>query len=230
MSDLRAGDFLPHGINNHARRFAPEVIAAISRVPRHLFVPEDYAEFAYEDRALPIGLEQTISQPFIVALMTEEAAVAPGKKILEIGTGSGYQAAVLSELGARVYTVEYLPELSERAEKLLRELGYREIKFKTGDGWLGWEEESPFDAVLVTASSPGFPPELIRQLVPGGRMLIPLETSRANEERLKLLTCLEDGLKEQDLGSVRFVPLVGMSRKGFGLSVQASTNRPTRKE
>jgi len=138
-------------------------------VPRHLFVPQNMQRYAYDDSPLPIGLEQTISQPYIVAFMTEQLEPAPGMKILEIGTGSGYQAAILAHLGCEVYTIELLEELTVRAQKTLTDLNYNNVKVRCGNGYLGWPEEAPFDAIIVTAAPGKIPKKLIEQLKEGGK-------------------------------------------------------------
>ena len=181
------------------------VLAAMARVPRHQFVPPSYQHLAHGDHPLPIGLDQTISQPYVVAYMTEAAAISPGEKVLEIGTGSGYQAAVLAELAREVYTIELLPELATRARSLLRELGYTNVQARTGDGYEGWEEHAPFDAILVTAAPEHVPPALVEQLAVNGRMVIPVG---GHEQVLRVLTKTAEGVVEQDLLPVRFVPLV----------------------
>jgi len=183
------------------------VLAAIERVPRHRFVPEHLQDHAYDDRPLPIGLGQTISQPFVVALMTQALAPTPEARVLEIGTGSGYQTAILAELAGRVYTVEVRPELQERARRILDELGYHNIHFRVGDGWKGWPEEAPFDAIIVTAAAPEWPQALIDQLAEGGRMVIPVGEHDWNQT-LWLLTKLNGNLTKESLGPVRFVPLI----------------------
>lgn len=185
----------------------PATLAAMRSVPRHLFVPEDLQTQAYADRALPIGLGQTISQPYIVAFMTEQLAPAPGMRVLEIGTGSGYQAAILAEIGAEVYTIELVPELAERAAVLLRELGYRNIHTRVGDGWKGWPEAAPFDAIIVTAAAESLPPALVGQLRDGGRMIIPIGPQRSGQE-LVLVTKRGPRVETAPLLSVRFVPFV----------------------
>lgn len=151
-----------------------QLIAALAKVPRDAFVPEGERPLAYVNEALPIGHYQTISQPFIVAIMTELLAVRPGASILEIGTGSGYQAAILAELGARVFTIEVIPELAEGARRTLSRLGYSAVAVRTGDGNDGWPEHAPFDGVIVTAAAPDVPKALFDQLKPGGRMVVPL--------------------------------------------------------
>jgi protein-L-isoaspartate(D-aspartate) O-methyltransferase len=181
------------------------VLAAMARVPRHRFVPAPIESLAYADQALPIGFEQTISQPYIVAYMTEAAAVSPGDRVLEVGTGSGYQAAILAELAREVYTIEIIPELATRARTLLHELGYANVHVRAGDGYLGWREHAPFDAIVVTAAPDHVPPALVEQLAVNGRMLIPVGTA---EQELRLLTKTAGGVMEQTMLEVRFVPLV----------------------
>jgi len=191
----------------------PAVKAALSRVPRHRFVPADEKSLAYEDRALAIGQGQTISQPYIVALMTEQAGVSKGSKVLEIGTGSGYQAAVLAELGARVFSIELNQELARKAQSLLSDLGYgEEISIRQGDGWNGWKEEGPFDAILVTAASPRIPSRLIEQLANRGRLVVPIEKASEAGERLLVFEKKDNSIISRDLGAVRFVPLLGAAR------------------
>ena len=184
------------------------VVDALRKVPRHLFVPEEFRGMAYEDHPLPIGLDQTISQPYIVALMTELARVRENHTVLEIGTGSGYQAAVLSVLCEKVYTIEYLASLGETAKQRLAELGYSNVEVKIGDGYQGWPEKQPFDAILVTAASEEVPPALIEQLKPGGRLVIPV--GRQGEPQI--LQVVEKDSKgrvtPKDTIPVRFVPLV----------------------
>jgi protein-L-isoaspartate(D-aspartate) O-methyltransferase len=184
------------------------VLAALRRVPRHAFVPEAIASQAYEDRPLPIGHEQTISQPYIVGLMTELAAVGPGDRVLEIGTGSGYQAAVLAELGADVYTIEIVEPLARSAARTLGALGYSGIKTRVGDGYQGWPEAAPFDAIVVTAAPPQIPEPLKRQLEPGGRLVVPVGD---RYQDLRVLTRAADGagFSERNVAPVRFVPMVG---------------------
>ena len=183
------------------------VLRAMSEVPRHEFVPEDYGELAYDDRPLPIGLGQTISQPFIVALMTELIAPEPTDRILEVGTGSGYQAAVAAELVAEVYSIELLPELAASAADRLRRLGIDNVHVRAGDGYLGWPEEAPFDGILVTAGAEHVPQPLIDQLAPGARMVIPVGETLVNQV-LKVIEKRADGTVDtRDVVPVRFVPL-----------------------
>ena len=188
-------------------RLSATIREAMGRVPRHRFVPEPQQASAYSDRALPIGEGQTISQPFIVALMTELLEPAPGQRILEVGTGSGYQAAVLAECGARVFTIEIVPSLGERAGALLAELGYRNIEVRIGDGYLGWPEQAPFDRIVVTAAPDHIPQPLLDQLAAGGRMVIPVGPERWQQDLL-LITRSADGRTLTDNKiPVRFVPL-----------------------
>nr|Q7NJY2.2 RecName: Full=Protein-L-isoaspartate O-methyltransferase; AltName: Full=L-isoaspartyl protein carboxyl methyltransferase; AltName: Full=Protein L-isoaspartyl methyltransferase; AltName: Full=Protein-beta-aspartate methyltransferase; Short=PIMT [Gloeobacter violaceus PCC 7421] len=185
---------------------AQAVLAAMAKVPRHRFVPPPYTRLAYEDRPLPIGHSQTISQPFIVAYMSEAARITPGAKVLEIGTGSGYQAAVLAEMGAEVYTVEIVPELAKRAERTLEELGYRSVRVRSGDGYQGWPQHAPFDAIVVTAAPERIPQPLIDQLAVNGRLIVPVGT-QTEDQRMTVLTRTPGGIVEQKTFPVRFVPL-----------------------
>ncbi len=183
------------------------VMAAMGKVQRHRFVPESLAQRAYENRPLPIGHDQTISQPFIVALMTDLIEPRPGDRVLEIGTGSGYQAAVLAELVARVYTIEIVPPLGERAAALLRALGYQNVETRIGDGYRGWPEAAPFDAIVVTAAPDHMPKPLIEQLKPGGRLVAPVG-SQGGIQQLQLLRKQADGRTvTRSVLAVRFVPL-----------------------
>lgn len=185
------------------------VLAAMERVPRHLFVSGEFVEMAYADGPLPIGGEQTISQPYIVAVMSESLRVTAGSKVLEIGTGCGYQAAVLAGMGLDVYTIEVRPELSVSARDRLVSLGFDRIHFLMGDGNRGWPEEAPFDGIIVTAAPPGVPEELIDQLAPGGRLVIPV--GRWSQE-LRVYRKDNDGsVSRKTLFPVRFVPLVRKS-------------------
>jgi protein-L-isoaspartate(D-aspartate) O-methyltransferase len=182
-----------------------QVLAAMTRVPRHRFVPTSLEPLAYGDHALPIGFDQSISQPYIVAYMTEAADISSTDRVLEIGTGSGYQAAILAELAREVYSIEIVAGLATRARTVLRELGYANVHVRTGDGYLGWREHAPFDAILVTAAPDHVPPALVEQLAVNGRMLIPVGTG---EQELRLLTRTAEGVMEQTMLPVRFVPLV----------------------
>jgi len=183
------------------------VLDAMRTVPRHLFVPSDMQNFAYQDSPLPIGLDQTISQPYIVAFMTEQLRPVPRMKILEIGTGSGYQAAILAHIGCEVYTIELLEELAERAKKVLSELKYNNVQAKCGNGYAGWAEYAPFDAIIVTAAPKKIPEALIEQLKDGGQMIVPVGPIKAVQS-LKLITKKGDKTTENDLFPVRFVPMV----------------------
>lgn len=184
------------------------VLEAMERVLRHEFVPEKYRAFAYEDSPLPIGEGQTISQPYIVALMTECLNLEGEEKILEVGTGSGYQAAILSELVREVYTIEIVEPLAERAEELLKELGYKNVKVKYGDGYLGWEEYAPFDGIIVTCAPDHIPQPLIDQLAEGGRMVIPVGEVHFTQF-LKLVEKREGKVTMRNVIPVRFVPMTG---------------------
>lgn len=183
----------------------PSVLNAMRVVPRHLFIPEHQKPYAYDDRPLSIGNNQTISQPYIVAFMTE--AINPGRddKVLEIGTGSGYQAAVLAEIVDEVYTIEIVPELADRAKETFDRLGYDNIHTRSGDGYAGWPSEAPFDAIIVTAAPEEVPPPLVEQLREGGRMIIPVGPVY-RVQSLQLLTKKNGKLKVRDLLPVRFVP------------------------
>lgn len=186
---------------------APRVLAAMRNAPRHEFVPAGYRDEAYEDHPLPIGFGQTISQPYIVALMTELAAVDPGDTVLEVGTGSGYQAAILDELAARVYTVEIIPELARRAARTLARLGYDRVDVRTGDGYFGWPRHAPFDAILVTAAPDHVPPPLVRQLKEGGRMVIPVGPT-GGYQTLWRITKRRGKVTSENVTGVIFVPLL----------------------
>jgi len=180
---------------------------AMRKVPRHKFVQPEFVGYAYDDTPLPIGSEQTISQPYIVALMTELIAPRKGQKILEVGTGSGYQAAILAEIADTVYTIEILPELSESAAERLKNLGYRNIKVKCGDGYGGWKEAAPFDAIIVTAAAENIPQPLIDQLKDGGIMVIPVGPMMS----VQALTVIKKhgrDIKKETVLPVRFVPLI----------------------
>jgi protein-L-isoaspartate(D-aspartate) O-methyltransferase len=184
---------------------SPRVLEAMRAVPRHLFVPEAMRERAYDDSPLPIGLGQTISQPYIVAFMTQALDVQPGHRVLEIGTGSGYQAAVLAELTDEVYSIEVVPELAERARTTLAELGYDRVRLRVGNGYLGWPEHAPFDRIIVTAAPPEVPPALVAQLKIGGLMAIPVGEG---EQELRILRRTPTGLETLQTLPVRFVPMI----------------------
>ena len=186
----------------------PRVLEAMGRVPREAFVGAGMEDFAYQDSALPIGEGQTISQPYIVAVMTEAAQLLPGDRVLEVGAGSGYAAAILSRLAGRVFAIERHSALTEAAHERCRKLGYDNITFKTGDGSTGWPEEAPFDAILVAAGVPAPPEALRQQLKIGGRLIVPV--GDADEQRLIRITRIAgEAFEEGDLGGVRFVPLIG---------------------
>jgi len=184
----------------------PAVLAAMRKVPRHRFVPESLRGRSYDDHPLPIGLGQTISQPYIVALMTELARPRAGMKVLEVGTGSGYQAAVLAEIVGTLVTIEIVPELGQRATKTLRELGYRNIRVFVGDGFDGRPQDAPFDAIVVTAAPETIPPPLLAQLAVGGRLVIPVGSA---EQELLVVTKTKDGDRRESIIPVRFVPMTG---------------------
>lgn len=185
----------------------PSVIRAMREVPRHRFVPKEYETRAYDDRPIPIGAGQTISQPYMVALMTEQLSVRPGAKVLEVGTGSGYQAAILSVLGAKVYSIERIPELAVSAQKRLSELGYGNVIVRCGDGSLGWPQEAPFDGIVLTAYVPKLPDPLIQQLADGGRIVAPV--GEAMEQWLVVGTYREGRLETKTVCGCLFVPLIG---------------------
>ncbi|MEJ2435570.1 MAG: protein-L-isoaspartate(D-aspartate) O-methyltransferase, partial [Pseudolabrys sp.] len=192
---------------------AENVLAAMGKVPREAFLPPALQEFAYEDAGLPIAAEQTISRPYIVALMTEALALAGGEKVLEIGTGSGYAAAVLAEMGAQVYTVERIGQLAEKAAATLGEVGYPNIHILHGDGTRGWSEHAPYDAIVVTAGGPQVPHALRRQLKVGGRMVIPVGSDPRAQELTRITRVSEDEYEQEDLADVSFVPQLGA--RGF---------------
>lgn len=191
----------------------PRVLRAMQTVPRHLFVPPDLRELAYRDTPLPIGHDQTISQPYIVALMSQLLAVEPGHRILEIGTGSGYQAAVLAEMGARVYTIEIVPGLGHQAIETLQPLGYENIQVKVGDGYQGWPEHAPFDAIIVTCAPTRVPKPLKNQLAEGGRMVIPV--GEKYHQQLLLLTKRNGVIEKEKVVDVRFVPMVDQTGRTY---------------
>jgi protein-L-isoaspartate(D-aspartate) O-methyltransferase len=188
----------------------PRTLAALRKVPRHLFVPGASAGEAYNDYPLPIGHGQTISQPYIVAFMTEALGLRGGEKVLEIGTGSAYQAAVLGEIAGRVYTIEIVPELAAEAQERLARLGYRNVEARAGDGYLGWPEAAPFDAIMVTAAAPRIPEPLKQQLADGGRLVVPV-----GDEYQELIVVTRRGsvYEERRVLPVRFVPMTGAVRK-----------------
>jgi len=185
----------------------PLTIKAMEKVPRHLFVPAEYKDRAYEDNPLPIGYDQTISQPFIVAYMTEIAKPSKWKKVLEIGTGSGYQAAVLAEIVDTVYTIEIIPELAKQATARLAKMGYKNIVTKLGDGYNGWKEHAPYDIIMVTAADESIPQPLIDQLAENGRLVMPIG-SPSSAQQLVLATKKGGKIEKRKLAMVRFVPLL----------------------
>ena len=190
--------------------FDEQVLDAMRRVPRHLFVPKDQHRHAYADRALPIGLGQTISQPYIVAFMSEALRLKPQDRVLEIGTGSGYQAAILGELVKQVYTIEIVPALGERSKKLLNQLGFGNINVMIADGYKGWSGKEPFDAVIVTAAPPKIPQPLLKQLKIGGRMIVPVGNAR---QELVIIHRTENGYERKTVLPVAFVPMTGEAQK-----------------
>lgn len=191
----------------------PQVLAAMARIPRHLLVAERYRHDAYADHPLPIGEGQTISQPYVVALMSEALRLQPTDRVLEIGTGSGYQAAVLAGIVKEVRSIEIRKKLAETAATKLKGLGYHNVTVKYGDGYFGWEEAAPFDAIIITAAVNHIPPPLIKQLKKGGRMILPLG-STVFSQTLTLVTKDEEGeLEVEQLGAVAFVPMTGEAQK-----------------
>jgi len=187
-----------------------KVLAAMARVPRHEFVPESVRAQAYDDYPLPIGERQTISQPYIVALMTSLLELKGGERVLEIGTGSGYQAAVLSEIAGEVYTMEILEPLSQKAQRRLTALGYDNIHFRVGDGWKGWPDAAPFDGIVVTAAPEKIPQALLEQLKVGGRMVVPVGSFFQD---LMVLTKTANGYEKRNVIPVRFVPMTGEAER-----------------
>ena len=185
---------------------SPRVLDAMLKVPRHLFVPESVRARSYGDTPLPIGLDQTISQPYIVAFMTQALDIQPGHRVLEIGTGSGYQAAILAELAGQVYTIEIVAPLADRARSTLTALGYRNIDVRTGNGYLGWPEHAPYDRVMVTAAPDEVPAALVEQLKVGGLMAIPVGTI---EQELRIMRRTATGMQTLRTLPVRFVPMTG---------------------
>jgi protein-L-isoaspartate(D-aspartate) O-methyltransferase len=188
----------------------PRVLEAMRKVPRHLFVPEAYRSRAYEDGPLPIGHDQTISQPYIVGYMSEALELRPAHRVLEIGTGSGYQAAILGELAAEVYTIEIVPELAERARTALDEAGYRNVHVRQGNGYLGWPEKSPFDRIIVTAAPDAIPQALVDQLAVGGIMVVPVG-GVYDDQVMTIIRKTDKGIVTRETLPVRFVPMVGKS-------------------
>jgi protein-L-isoaspartate(D-aspartate) O-methyltransferase len=198
-----------YGLGDGTRQLDPQVRAAMAKVPRERFVPAGSSEAAYDNRPLDIGHRQTISQPLIVAGMTQLLRPGPDARVLEVGTGSGYQTAVLAELADRVYTIEIVAPLAAGARALLDELGYRNIAFRCGDGAAGWPEEAPFDGIIVTAAAPAIPPALVAQLKPGGRMVIPVGDSRGCQDLMLVERDADGRIRERQLFSVAVEPLTG---------------------
>jgi protein-L-isoaspartate(D-aspartate) O-methyltransferase len=190
-------------------RLDPAVREALRQVPRHAFVPAAQRNLAYGNYPLPIGNGQTISQPYIVAIMSQLLGVKAGDRVFELGTGSGYQAAVLAAMGVEVYSVEIVPALAEQARERLESLGYDRVHVRAGDGWLGWPEAAPFDGIILTAAAPHLPTTLIEQLKPGGRLVIPLGTPGGHQELALYEKDATGGIKGQNLLPVRFVPVTG---------------------
>ena len=186
-----------------------QVMIAMSSVPRHSFVPKAYIRHAYENRPLPIGEGQTISQPYIVAIMTDLLNIKPSDIVLEVGTGSGYQAAILAELASQVYTIEIIKTLRKSAAKRLKSLGYTNVETKLGDGYYGWEKHAPFDAIMVTAAAGQIPPPLIKQLKPGGRMIIPVGGAFMTQYLMLIEKRIDGTISTRQILPVRFVPLTG---------------------
>ncbi len=194
---------IKRGISN------PLVIRAMEKVPRHMFVSEGSIHRAYDDTPLPIGCDQTISQPYIVAYMTQALRLVGGEKVLEIGTGSGYQAAVLAEIAREVYTVERIEKLAKQAEKNLSSLGYKNVHVRVGDGTLGLEEFSPYDAIIVTAGGPKIPDPLIKQLKVGGSLVMPVGEYRYGQTLVRITKGVNNKINREELVDVLFVPLIG---------------------
>ncbi len=190
-------------------RFDPRVMAVMAATPRHLFVRKQNEGEAYENRPLPIGHGQTISQPYIVALMTDLLMVEPGDRVFEVGTGSGYQAAILAKLAKEVYTVEIVAPLGRQAGELLPKLGYANVQVKVADGYYGWAEHAPYDGIIVTAASSHVPPPLVQQLKPGGRMVIPVGTSFLTQYLMVVEKARDGSITTRQVLPVRFVPLTG---------------------
>jgi len=189
----------------------PLVLQAMRKVERHLFVPAQYQDSAYNDYPLPIGNGQTISQPYIVAFMTEQLALKGGEKVLEIGTGSGYQAVILAEIAGEVYTIEIICELAESAKKRIEQMGYKNVFVRCADGYQGWPEKAPFDGIIVTAAPDHIPEPLIAQLKPGGRMIIPV--GEFYQELILVKKLLDGRIEKQSVLPVRFVPMRGEAEK-----------------
>jgi protein-L-isoaspartate(D-aspartate) O-methyltransferase len=205
--DMVDKDIKDRGIKNK------KVLEVMGKIPRHLFVNEDLKSRAYADYPLPIGEGQTISQPYVVALMTEALRLKLTDRVLEIGTGSGYQAAVLSEIVKEVYTIEIRKILADMASKRLKDLGYSNVKVKYADGYFGWEEYAPFDAIIITAAANHIPPPLLKQLKEGGRLIVPLGSTVYYQTLTLVTKKKKEELDVEQLGSVAFVPLIGEAEK-----------------
>ena len=203
------------GIENYPYQAVedPKVLQAMRSVPRHLFVPEEYRDLAYRNSPLLIGYKQTISQPFIVAHMSELLELKPEHRVLEIGTGSGYQAAVLGELCKHVYTIEIVAPLGKKATKLLKELGYDHVQVRIGDGYEGWSEAAPFDRIIVTCAPEKIPQPLLDQLIPGGRMVIPVGGQFETQYMVEVSKDKKGRISQKETYPVRFVPMTGKSEK-----------------
>ncbi len=213
-----------YGIGDDTRQLDPRVRAAMAKVPRERFVPTDSAAAAYDNRPLPIGHGQTISQPLIVAAMTQLLRLEPDARVLEIGTGCGYQAAILAELAAQVCTIEIVAPLADRARAILEELGYANIAFRCGDGAAGWPEQAPFDGIIVTAAAPEVPAALVAQLKPGGRMVIPVGETSGFQELVLIERDAQGRIRQRQLFSVAFVPLTGGHGTARGLKASPPGN------
>lgn len=187
----------------------PRLLNAMGRVPRERFVDTEYRDMAYRDQALPIGQGQTISQPYVVAVMTLALAIHPGDKVLEVGTGSGYHAAVMSEMGARVFTMERYDDLAQKARGILDELGYEDVAVRCGDGSLGWPEEAPFDGIVVAASGPTIPTPFLEQLRVNRHLIMPVAQDRMNQVLVRITKQKGGRYERKDLANVSFVPLIG---------------------
>ena len=207
FSDARADGRDPDSRARYAER---DSAGCDARVPRHLFVPDDLKPFAYDDRPLPIGHDQTISQPYIVAYMTDALQLEPAHTVLEIGTGSGYQAAILADIAKQVYSIEIVPDLAETARRAIAAAGYTNVEVRTGNGYLGWREHAPFDRIIVTAAPPDIPEALVEQLAVGGVMVLPVGT--ANQE-IVVITKTPAGIAQKRAIQVRFVPMVSRPKE-----------------
>lgn len=202
-AEMVANQLIPRGITD------PAVLQAMREVPRELFVSQAFVSSAYEDRPLPIAEGQTISQPFTVALMIEALHLKLGSKVLEIGTGSGYAAAVLAQIAAEVFTIERHVKLAKKAKELFTQLSYKNIQTKVGDGTLGWLEHAPYDGIIVSAAAPDVPEPFVNQIKIGANIIIPIETSRFSQELFRVYRTAEGSYQKECLGKVRFVPLIG---------------------